>query len=440
MPQHPNLFDTQDPQQGLMGPPRPEIQFPQMEGRKPNLLDRMLGLYGQDPTSHIPEDQRSGALQQGLREAGLATLAAGGRGHESLTPGQAIGTFFGTLQGTGARMGAQNEAQQRKQQIQEMVDSGNMNPEQMQAIMMQLIASGTPEDLAAARTIAEVIKSQGGADRYRNVPKGGLLFDTSTGKWLRPDGQGGVQEIDRWVDLGGMKVPEIDGQLDFEQAQGKTMTPGEIKRSYDSNLKWAVGKYENAIKPIEPSFRLTMSAIAQSDRAIAGDGAAQLMLLYGFIRALDPNSVVREGEVRLAQEAATLRDQAIMWYNFMIDDKSKIMSPNMAVNITNVMKQLAQSNMDFIGSQRDQWAINIGGHFGIDQSLFRDPTAIFTSQISQFAGIGTAGSGQGKMAPGQAGGQAYSDLANRVWDTPGSTTTPPPAPVPGDRLREAVGE
>lgn len=422
-----------------MGQPRPEIQFPQMAGRKPNLLDKILGLYGQDPTSHIPEGQRGGALQKGLREAGLATLMAGGRGHDSLTTGQAIGTFLGTMQGTGARMGAENEAQRRKQQIQDMVSSGNMDPEQMQAIMMQLIASGSPEDLAAARTIAEVLKSQGGSDRYRNVPKGGLIFDTATQKWLRPDGQGNFQEIERWVDVGGQKVPQINGQMDWDQAIDKTMSPGEIKRSYDSNLKWAVGKYENAIKPIEPSFRLTMAAIAQSDRAIAGDGAAQLMLLYGFIRALDPNSVVREGEVRLAQEAATLRDQAIMWYNFMIDDKSKIMSPNMAVNITNVMKQLAASNQAFIASQRDQWAVNIGGHFGIDQSLFRDPTAIFTQQISQFAGIGTAGSGQGKMAEGQAGGQAYSDLANKVWDVPGQTS-PPPAPVPGDRLRSAMGE
>jgi hypothetical protein len=133
-------------------------QAPQQQARKPNLLDRILGLYGADPATHIPQEQRKGALGEGLFQAGLQTVMAGGRGHDSLTPGQAIGSMLGGMRQQGPRMAGQ----QRMNKIREMAQNGMLSPQQLQAIMMELIASGSTEEAKVVASVLNSLASEGG--------------------------------------------------------------------------------------------------------------------------------------------------------------------------------------------------------------------------------------------------------------------------------------
>lgn len=66
-------------------------------------------------------------------------------------------------------------------------------------------------------------------------------------------------------------------------------------------------QYERAVKvPLEAYETITQSLQNDVARAKARDGAAQYSLLVTFIKALDPGSVAREGEVALARQAQSL--------------------------------------------------------------------------------------------------------------------------------------
>jgi hypothetical protein len=133
-----------------MGQPQ-EIPVARQPG---GFLDKILGLYGDDPNTHIPQHQRQGALKRGLRDVSQALLSSGGRGHDSLTAGQAIGGALNTLQGTGARMGAENQ----QYRIQQMLQSGQLSPTQMQAILQEMLAAG---DYKGAALLTSMLNNQG---------------------------------------------------------------------------------------------------------------------------------------------------------------------------------------------------------------------------------------------------------------------------------------
>ena len=158
------------PQSGLLAGRQ---QAPQQAPRKPNMLDRILGLYGADPATHIPQEARRGALGEGLFQAGLQTVMAGGRGHDSLTTGQAVGSMLGGMRQQGPRMAQE----QRMNQIREMAASGQLSAPQLQAIMMELISAGQTEE---AKVVASVLNSLGDTqDSWQRTtainPETGLL-------------------------------------------------------------------------------------------------------------------------------------------------------------------------------------------------------------------------------------------------------------------------
>jgi hypothetical protein len=388
-------------------------------GRSPNLLDRILGLYGADPNTHIPEGQRKEALGTGLRNAGIATAMAGGRGHDSLTPGQALGVFMGTMGQTGQMMGAQNEAALRKDRLQQMIASGQMSPEKLQAIMLELISQGDNE---GARSISEVLKSMssGANDPWKSLAN--PLYNTATGEMVVPPGGLAGAEIDRNLnnlaypegDPGGkgwpagtnVNVPQLeDGTKLWEQAEKTAEPVGSARNRRNRNLMQLPEYYRKEIKAIEPSYRLTSAALSQVPLAKnegGGQMGAQLAMLYGFIRALDPNSVVREGEVRLVQEGAPLRQKAIQWYNSIIRDQSPILTDDMIDQLATTMAELKRSNEQYMGAIRGHYTGVLGQRLlpGEDlEALFRDPTQVVDM-----------GGADDMLAPGRAG------TANFMYD------------------------
>jgi hypothetical protein len=390
----------------MLGPtPQPQ----QRERRNPNFLDKILGLYGADPSTHIPEGQRGQVLQQGLRQAGIATAMAGGRGHDSLTPGQAIATFMGTMQQAGPRYAAE----QKKAQINAMLESGHMNPQQLQAAMQQLIAAG---DYEGARMMSEVLKTQLAAGEDRYIKSKDPIYDTLTGTWIYPDGQ--LAEPTEWrtqqhpTTGRQVDVPYYGNTPDWSAAVPKGESDSSIRGRYNRNVLSLTDRYEKAIGKIEPSYRLTNAALSQADAARGGEMGAQLSMLYGFIRALDPNSVVREGEVRLAQEAAPLRERAIQWYNSIIRNRSPILTEKMVNELESTMQTLKADNESWMQGRREHYggtlAEELLGKQRLD--LFIDPFEM----LGAGGGNPLAEAGKAEMVFDPAD---YETLAAKKWET-----------------------
>ena len=391
-PRFPRGLLPQAPQRGAGVLSSVAAQMPQEPGtRKQSVLDRILGLYGADPGTHIPEEQRGTALGRGLFQAGLGAASISGRGHDRPSVGQHLANFMGTMGQTGPAMAQENLSLQRRAKIQQLIESGQMNADQMQAVMMELIGQG---DYEGARSIGEVLKTMLAARSSQYIRSPDPIYNTDTGEWIYPDmGEAGgavkrnVKVAYPQGDPGNIGIAAGEQVSVPQREDGSYVWPlavdaGESDASkanrYSGNIRSLTKEYEKAVNRVEPSFRLTHAAIGAAGSARAGDGAAQLGLLYGFIRALDPNSVVREGEVRLAQEAAPFRMRMIQLYNDFIANKSPIMAPEMVDMMVEFMTRLEESNVTWLGSQRHHYGTIMANEVlgGPRMDLFRDPLTI----------------------------------------------------------------
>jgi len=93
-------------------------------------------------------------------------------------------------------------------------------------------------------------------------------------------------------------------------------------------------------KPMIDNWNTTNGNINMVNYLIqsAPTGAAQVATLYAFVKGLDPTSVVREGEVALAQQAQSILDQIKTKMENVTE--GTIMSPTMQRDILNLTQQL----------------------------------------------------------------------------------------------------
>ncbi len=263
--------------------------------RKPNFLDRMLGLYGADPNTHIPEDQRREGLRRGLRQGAMNAASVGGFGHDAPTAGQSITAFGAGMAGVGPQMGAENAARQRREMIQGMIGSGQMNPEQLKAVMMQLIAEGSPESLASAKMIGDMLGQMPepgagqftlGEDQARYDAQGNLIVGNSGRK---PDGTLALDEMEK-IDTG-----EYIQFLDPES--------GDVVRSY---IKGDSGELRRDFRADTKDFATVAEGVKTIESAFTGPSSAagDLAGIFAYMKVLDPGSVVRESEFANAAAAA----------------------------------------------------------------------------------------------------------------------------------------
>lgn len=124
-------------------------QFAPTRGRKPGILDRVLGLYGSDPATHIP-DGRNEALRKGL-QTGAQALTQASLGGQNMSAMNKLNVALQGLQQGGPQM-----AQERKQQqLQALLQSGS--PADLQLAMRQAMAMG---DMQMATLISNHLNQQ----------------------------------------------------------------------------------------------------------------------------------------------------------------------------------------------------------------------------------------------------------------------------------------
>jgi hypothetical protein len=79
--------------------------------------------------------------------------------------------------------------------------------------------------------------------------------------------------------------------------------------------------------------------------AKAKSGAGDVSIVYGYIKLLDPNSAVREGEIALANEAKNVPDRVLSVYNKAL--KGELMAPEQRQNFINSAKGLFENARQF---------------------------------------------------------------------------------------------
>jgi hypothetical protein len=141
--------------------------FAPRQERKPNILDRVLGLYGSDPNTHIPEGQRNEALRTGLGAGAQALRAASMQG-VPMSAFERIGLAMGGMGQAGQIMGDQ----QKKQKLEALLMSGSTAD--LQLAFRQALASGDNE---MAQLIGQQLQAQMKAESAKQAgalsqPKG----------------------------------------------------------------------------------------------------------------------------------------------------------------------------------------------------------------------------------------------------------------------------
>ena len=110
---------------------------------------------------------------------------------------------------------------------------------------------------------------------------------------------------------------------------------------WDTKVQWAGEIYDDAKKMIDGitvNRRNMGTWDAIAEKGWKGQGAGQVALLYSFIRGLDPTSVVREGEVKLATAAESVINNWMRKYENV--SENTIMSKVMYDDVLQLTKDL----------------------------------------------------------------------------------------------------
>ncbi len=114
------------------------------------------------------------------------------------------------------------------------------------------------------------------------------------------------------------------------------------------------------------------NALRESEAAMRGDPAAQVNMLYAFVSAMDPTSVVREGELALVRSAAPLRAQAeALIGKYVQNDKSFAVSPQMVRSLASLMER-RMGDIESYVNERGEYYANRAGRWGVDGDVFRN--------------------------------------------------------------------
>lgn len=179
--------------------------------------------------------------------------------------------------------------------------------------------------------------------------------------------------------------------VDFQNAQNSAKAP---KMSVDMRDPTAVAKaamsfqndYRTATKPSYARAQAYESMMqAAADPSAKGD----LTMVYSFIKALDPESVVREGEISLVNSNRSIPDQVKGYAQKLATGKNLL--PEERADLIKQAQTLTQT--DYKRSRNDVKAYrDNAGRLGLDPDLYApDP----------YAGFKPAGDGK----PAQGGGQ-----------------------------------
>lgn len=411
------MFDFTDPNavaQGFgMG------QMPVAKG-PPSFWDR-LWTRAQDTVAPRPEavgsllseQDHKAARNQGLLSLGASLLADSGWSTNAPTFGQAMGR--GILTGQQSYNGAvENSVKQalakqgfdvNKLQMKGLKDElaraeslktsraaimekhGRPTPGDMAGtaqwidnVLPDLIAAGDEETVARLSEIRKSLGGQTNQKAFTEVDRGDVieLRDPRTGKVLETIKKGAAP---RDTGAGAEQRQALQMQRDFQREQ----------QLGDDFNKDTIQYRQTAVKLDQ--------ALQEAPRAQAGDPAAAMNMLYAFVSAMDPASVVREGEIALAQAITPMWPKVqSMYQKYLNGDRSFAVPPEMVASMAELMRR-RYSGLERATNERVKYYQGRGSRWGIDSSVFAgiDPLA-----GAPGGGFSDVTGGAGSTAPGAA--------------------------------------
>jgi len=262
--------------QNLMAPgQRPDVQQQVMQGstpqpeRGPGIFDRVFG------TTDIRASEREPARDAGLLSAGLSLLKSSGPTTE---PQSFLGNLAGAIEaGRGAAVGslARNTALASRRVLQDAMENKEEGvPLDLVKVYEEMLSTG---DLAGAKTVSEMIASQGGSSNLIQVRAG--------------------NRVELRNPVTGALVHTVDIATDPDKMVTETLA---MLGQFRSQTKESAAMADNFRK-------MQVNA--------SGTPAADVALVFAFMKMIDPTSTVRESEQAQARNAAGIPTRIRAWYN-----------------------------------------------------------------------------------------------------------------------------
>ena len=140
----------------------------------------------------------------------------------------------------------------------------------------------------------------------------------------------------RWAGLG-VAIPETAGEIKTAVEKQKAMLPVELEKAEALEAlkrKWTgtaaltpeqVGALRDDYTKASTAFVTVRDAWARMQNSAGrGTAAADLSMIYSYIKLLDPGSVVREGELALAGQTSGVPDRILNLYNKLTEGQTTL--------------------------------------------------------------------------------------------------------------------
>jgi hypothetical protein len=260
-----------------------------------------------------------------LTQAGAAVLSTGPRA----TFAQGLGVGLSTLQ----------EAQLRRRMMQAreqaFAPAMGVDPNDEEAMAKAFTAAipglAMSGDTETVRSLTELLKSRAYQASAGSRDRLGRIMPVS-----RPDG---TQALVEFLPGGGTReLPFSPAATTRDSAALELRREGQAFSQEDKILD----DFRREAEPLVQQLGKANLALVNLPAAMQGNGAMQVQMLYTFVSAMDPQSAVREGEIGLAQAAASLQQtiQSYIQRAESLGDTSAIVPPALIQQMGTVIQQM----------------------------------------------------------------------------------------------------
>lgn len=276
---------------------------------------------------------------------------------------QDIQKFNERVQAQTDKMQEERKQTQKEQAIAEEYSKGTQNPI---SILANLKAKGIS---ATAKQVGDVVALMSGVDGTGDI-----------GQYNLDKSQGYTGSFADW------RYDKQAQDLEFEKAKKQITNESGLTPQQNSSFERITTRFQ--ADPVMMNAIKGKKVVADAEAVLAnpGDATKQLRALYSFIKALDPDSVVREAEVGLAQQA----DSYFGKWNTTLDRISKgaVISPGVAEALARETIELGAS-WDEAAKRREQQykaqaqGANVGEAFNKYLELSELPTSSIGEESAQ---------------------------------------------------------
>jgi hypothetical protein len=389
-----NLMGLPDPNMvalnsGMAGP----VQMPSMRkvprrgvGGLWDRLQQGVAGYPDHLAGMVSERDVAGARNQGLLSLGASLLESSGPSLQPTSLGQAVGrgmqAGMQTYQGNIDRLGQQAAGRQEMDMNRMKMDAFKQEQAKMQQISAKRQAvlqqfpmpqTGSMEDMEKwiTQTMPHFVE-MGDDDTVRSLTEAYKTIAAQKGgtnsKFYEVDAGDHIELRDPKTNKVVERIPKGIAPRDVAAGAQTRAEMSEARRfQKEDNLRGDFNKDTTNMRQVAAKMR---GAIQETDRAMAGDGAAQVNMLYAFINSMDPASAVREGEIGLARAAAAPYDQAKALLDKYLNNESVIVPPGLIRQMSELMsrrydgyRSQVQERIDYYTPQADAYSLESGRLF-----------------------------------------------------------------------------